>query len=85
MMIFVDLGDQIVPGMREFAYYITSDDHFVTLAGNQTWRDMLGLRNDWTEHQKSPEAKDSGYSLKEFENIMQEWVPEEWDDSEMIA
>jgi hypothetical protein len=41
---YVDLGDQIVEGFREFAWYDTVKEEFLNLDGTQTW-------NNWREFQ----------------------------------
>ncbi len=37
MIRFIDLGDQITEGFREFAWFDTISDSFIDLCGEQTW------------------------------------------------
>ena len=52
MIRFIDLGDQILEGEPEFAWYTTITDTFIEIGGNQTWYSWKDFEEDFrTEHQ----------------------------------
>jgi len=47
---FIDLGDQILEGMREFAWWDTITDTFEEFNGNQTWDTWKEFEKDYLFH-----------------------------------
>lgn len=48
MIRFIDLGDQILRGQKEFAWFDTITDTFETFSGDQTWVSWMNFVNDFT-------------------------------------
>lgn len=47
MIRFIDLGDQIVEGTREFAWWDTVTDTFLQFSGEQTWETWDQFETDF--------------------------------------
>lgn len=47
MIRFIDLGDQILEGQRQFAWWDTVTDTFLQFSGNQTWQNWDDFRVDY--------------------------------------
>ncbi|TET22359.1 MAG: hypothetical protein E3J76_04845 [Candidatus Aminicenantes bacterium] len=47
MIRFIDLGDQILEGQSEFAWWDTISDSFEEFSGNQTWPNWKCFEEDY--------------------------------------
>ncbi len=57
MIRFIDLGDQIIEGYPEFAWYNTVICKFETFMENQTWETWSEFQNDYlAENEYTPET-----------------------------
>lgn len=50
MIRFIDLGDQILEGERQFAWYDTVTDSFLEFSGNQVWSSWVEFCEDHFLH-----------------------------------
>ena len=61
MIRFIDLGDQILEGQREFAWFDTVTDTFEEVNGNQTWDTWEEFEEDYNadpnKHPLDPEFR----------------------------
>lgn len=53
MLRFINLSDQINEGEKEFAFYDTVTESFVTLSGSQTWASVEDFTKDYQDEQGS--------------------------------
>lgn len=53
MLRFINLSDQINEGEKEFAFYDTVKESFVTLSGSQTWASVEDFTKDYQDEQSS--------------------------------
>lgn len=53
MLRFINLSDQINEGEKEFAFYDTVKESFVTLSGSQTWASVDDFTKDYQDEQGS--------------------------------
>jgi hypothetical protein len=49
MLRFVDLGDQILEGEREFAWWDTINDRFLYFDPSMSWRSWEEFEQDWRD------------------------------------
>jgi len=47
---FIDLGDQILEGTREFAWWDTITDEFLEFSGDQAWETWKDFEFDFRSH-----------------------------------
>lgn len=69
MIRFIDLGDQIIEGLNEFAFYDTVKDSFCTFSGNCTWESINEFKESY-----------DGNDLLRFLSL----IPDSWNNSESI-
>lgn len=49
MLRFIDLGDQIIEGERQFTFYDTVTDSFCVFSGTQVWNSRFDFINDFDD------------------------------------
>lgn len=68
MIRFIDLGDQILGGEKEFAWYNTVTDQFLKLSDSQTWSCWKDFVEDfWGDVDYDPSPED----LERFTRLFQ--------------
>lgn len=69
MIRFIDLSDQIIEGLTEFAFYDTVNDEFCSFSGNSTWESINEFKESY-----------DGNDLLRFLTL----IPDSWNSSELI-
>lgn len=72
MIRFIDLGEQICEGTREFAFFDTTTDTFMNFDGDQafeSWKEFVESHTEWLRG-----SKGSRSPLDRFEHLCPEWV-----------
>jgi hypothetical protein len=74
---FIDLGDQIIDGVREFAFFDTVTDNFLDFCGSQTFDSIADFKS-W--------AEGSGQDFERCLALIPDWVPvlTRWRDGDTI-
>jgi len=65
MIRFIDLGDQILEGEPQFAWFDTITDRFIELGGTQTWSSWEEFKEDYMG-EKSVNAIPESWDLERF-------------------
>ena len=73
MIRFIDLGDQILEGERQFAFWNTVPDMFLTYNGNQVWSTWIGFEADVIWHVGEERAQ---AIFERFEPLVPNWAKE---------
>lgn len=71
MIRFIDLGTQI-SSEREFTFYHTITDTFVTVDGEQTWHSKRDLESSFSPHD---------HIHSDHEDRLLDLIPESWPDA----
>lgn len=83
MIRFIDLGKQIGPGgvedkdwswPRQFCFFNTIYDNFVTLDGVQVWDSWKEFEKDYIEEFKDSDGRFGNYNIMRFKNLCPQWV-----------
>ena len=69
MIRFVDLGEQICEGKREFAFFNTVPDSFIELDGVQTFCCQYDFESYWSLAGDMPQSESKRYT-----SLMALWV-----------
>lgn len=73
MIRFIDLGDQILEGQREFAWWDTVSDSFEEFSTNQVWESWKGFEEDYLLDENREMIQDIR-SLERYKGLF----PKEW-------
>ena len=73
MIRFIDLGDQILEGQRQFAWFNTITDTFENYNGCEAWETWKEFEDD---HNADPEPIHSMYHTERYKALFpKEWPP----------
>jgi len=76
MIRFIDLGDQILEGTRQFAWFDTIVDRFDSFCDNQAWETWLEFETDFRHNDKEVAIANLG-NLRPLERY-KSLFPKKW-------
>ena len=75
MIRFVDLGEQILDGTREFTFYDTVTEEFIVINGSCKWDSWDDFYANWMEDIVDGDVNTTYYNyLKRFHTLCPGWV-----------